>query len=90
MRGGSLFCFRERECEMTDLSKIETSELIAEIVRREQPNGAATTGDTATVADRKALQDAIDQCRWGNIDLCGHYLIRAIPGLWPLGKILGA
>lgn len=41
------------------------------------------------VQDAAYLNDAVDQCRWGNIGLCGHYLIRAIPGLWPLGKILG-
>jgi hypothetical protein len=35
------------------------------------------------------LREAISQLNAGNIGLCGHYLIRAIPGLWPLGKILG-
>lgn len=36
------------------------------------------------------LNEAIDRAQDGDIGLCGHYLIRAIPGLWPLGKILGA
>jgi hypothetical protein len=49
----------------------------------------APDGDNP-VQDAPSLNDAVDQCRWGNIGLCAHYLIRAIPGLWPLGKILGA
>lgn len=71
-----------------DLSKVGTDELTAEIVRRQQSTGPALDRDIS-VKDHGLLNDAIDQCRWGNIGLCGHYLIRAIPGLWPLGKILG-
>lgn len=75
---------------MIDLSKVETAELVAEIVRRQRSTGPVTNRDTATVTNHEALRDAIDQASWGNIGLCAHYLIRAIPGLWPLGKILGA
>lgn len=75
--------------EKVDLSKADTAELIAEIVRRRQSTVPALDRNIG-VKDHWLLNDAIDQCRWGNIGLCGHYLIRAIPGLWPLGKILGA
>lgn len=70
-----------------DLSKIVTTELVAEIVRRRQAIGPSLDSKTC-VNDYGLLNDAIDQCRWGNFDLCANYLIRAIPGLWPLGKIL--
>jgi hypothetical protein len=72
-----------------DLSKVESFELMAELVRRRQSTGPALDRNVC-VKDHGLLNDAIDQARWGNIGLCGHYLIRAIPGLWPLSKILGA
>lgn len=46
--------------------------------------------DDSPVADEDCLNKAIDQCRWGNVGMCGVYLIAAIPELWPLGKLLGA
>lgn len=44
--------------------------------------------DDDPIKDGGALNEAIDRARDGDIGLCGHFLIRAIPGLWPLRKIL--
>ena len=65
-------------------------EQLDELARR--PMTGPTIGEPKPrlVESEGDLREAISQLNHGNIGLCGHYLIRAIPGLWPLGKILGA
>jgi hypothetical protein len=66
---------------LTEFPDYSTDEIMVELEGRE-------TWDD--VKDKGSLANAIDQLRWGNVGLCAHYLIRAIPDLHPLGKILGA
>lgn len=70
-----------------DISNFSDYEIEQEFMKRDLK---IKPDDDDQIQDVAYLDDAIDQARWGNIGLCAHYLIRAIPGLWPLGRILGA
>jgi hypothetical protein len=42
----------------------------------------------ATLQDEDSLDKAVNYARWGDFDSCSHFLIRAIPGLYPIQKVL--
>ena len=83
-QGDSSFCFRERECETVD------KEYLERLALRPMTTPTITEPNKRLIESESDLREAISQLNAGNIGLCGHYLTRAIPGLWPLRKILGA
>ena len=65
-----------------DLAHVRTQDLREELkLRDEWPSQIASGGD---------LAKAIDYARWGNFELAVHYLVKAVPELYPLGRKLGA
>lgn len=71
--------------EVGVLEEFESRVLIKELKRNYK-----IAPEDDPVADNEDLIQAINYCQRGDIGMCGHYLIRAIPQLHPLGRILGA
>jgi hypothetical protein len=44
---------------------------------------------TEMLKDEDALEKSIDYARWGDLTSCGYFLIKALPGLWPIRKVPG-
>lgn len=68
------------------ISDINDDDLIDEVERRD----LHLAEESDALQDSSCLDKAVDYARWGDFGMAGYFLVQAVPGLHPIGKILGA